>query len=95
MGVLTRAGQGWRSFLIFLPLRLTQLALPHCFVLFLEVAEPAVRQFGTERNPFSLSHSSAVEGVFRSSRTVKGQVTRPELSPLLTLTGIICQQAPV
>lgn len=95
MGMFTRAGEGWHSFLIFLSLRITQLALPHCFVLFLEVAEPAIRQFGTKRNPFSLSHTSAVEGVFRSSRTVKGQVSLPDLSPLLTLTGISCQQSPV
>ena len=95
MGMFTHTVEGWHSFLIFFSLRTTQLALPHCFVLFLEVAEPAFRQSGIKKNPFSLSHMSAVEGVFRSSRTVKGHVPLPDLSPLLALTRIICQHVPV
>lgn len=41
----------------FFSLRNTQLALPHCFVLFLEVAEAAFRQFGTEKETHSLSRT--------------------------------------
>ena len=45
--------------LFFFPLRITQLALPHCFVLFLEVAEPAIRQSGIKKKPIlSLAHVS-------------------------------------
>lgn len=43
----------------FFSLRNTQLALPHCFVLFLEVAEPAFRQSGIKKKPIlSLAHVS-------------------------------------
>ena len=43
----------------FFSLRNTQLALPHCFVLFLEVAEAALRQSGIKKKPIlSLEHVS-------------------------------------
>lgn len=44
----------------FFSLRITQLAPPHCFVLFLEVAEPAFRQSGIKMKPIlSLTHVSS------------------------------------
>lgn len=70
----------------FFPPRITQLAtkLLHCFVLFLEVAEPVFRQSGIERNPFSLLHKSAWRCSFL--RTIKGQMNPPDLSILLILS---------
>ena len=57
MGMFTRTVEGWHSFLIFFSLRTTQLTLPHCFVLFLEGAEAAFRQIGTEKETQSLSRT--------------------------------------
>lgn len=58
MGMFTRAGEGWRSLLIFFS-KNHSAGASSLFVLFLEVAEPAIRQSGIKKKPIlSLAHVS-------------------------------------
>lgn len=85
MGMSTHTVEGRHSFLIFFSKNHSAgTSSLLCLVLWGQALSLHSDSLAPKETILSLC-TSAVEGVFRSSRTVKDQVTLPDLSPLLTL----------